>query len=312
MAKKIYIGEILGEVMSKVEALQVDMQSVANQMLDVAKNTSYLENLYLVTGRRANVTYSGGDNSLAARLSANLHLYSPVKTVTAGGATITYAGGYMQQHKIMSTATTNIAADVTDYVKCLIKIKLTSSNTNPSYPGTFVAEIDGVPIAGTSLSALNAAPEDSALLEIDLSAVTSLSIDFKITDNGNSGTTAKIFLYFEDSNGYVYTLFPTGSAAVSAQKITLAADNIAASFTLSPVTGLAIAQWDCLTWLISNGNVFDKVDVLDSSGNVLISGLSSGEALSELTTLEFYLRFHFQVDDTISPVLESVSYLYMT
>lgn len=315
MAKKIYIGEILGEVMSKVEALQVDMQSVANQMLDVAKNTSYLENLYLAVDRRSNVTYSSGDSTLAARLTANLHLFSPNKTVTAGsGVTPTYAGGYLKLLKTTSGSSTSniVIADVTDYEKCFFKAKLITpvdAGTN-----TFSAEIDGVVIPGSDLSSTTAAPAETDWIEIDTSDITALAIDC-IINAGSFYTPAadtRVFVVFQSADGHRYNLFPNGSAAVVGNKITLAADNIAACFTLAPVTGISIAQWDCLTWIMSNNNEYLKVEILDNAGNLLVSDIKRAEALGNDIPVDFYLRVFMQEDDSNIPALEAVSYLYLT
>lgn len=309
MAKKIYIGEILGEVMSKVEALQVDMQSVANQMLDVAKNTSYLENLYLAVDRRSNVTYSSGDNTLAARLTANLHLFSPNKTVTAGSATtVTYAGGYMKMVRTYGSSGTNVnIADVSDYDKCLLKVKLTTGAT-----GTFLAEIDGVEIPGSSISATSVVPSETAWIEIDTSTLSSLSIDCIISAAVGSNSTAYVFIVFQDADGYKYNLFPNGSAAIASNKITLATDNVSACFTLKQVTGISIAQWDCLTWIMSNNNEYLKVEILDNAGNLLVSDIKHAEALGNDIPVDFYLRVFMQEDDSNIPALEAVSYLYLT
>lgn len=308
MAKKIYIGEILGEVMSKVEALQIDMQSVANQMVDVAKNTSYLENLYLAVDRRSNVTYSSGDNTLAARLSSNLH--TEEISHTNGAGLIDDSGGV--KFNISSTPqaqNTTLELDVSEFEEVLFIPKAYADGNM-----TVGCYVDDVLIPDTDITPANPVTVGTRV-SYDTSAIDTLTIQLKTFREltAMSGYYALAEFYGVKADGTKVYLSYKDSTQVLSNKITIAAAGFEnASFTLIPITGISIAQWDCLTWLISSNNIKSRIDILDLSGNLLLSDIKSGEALSELDTIDFYLRFFIEKVESISPVLEAVSYLYLT
>lgn len=310
MAKKIYIGEILGEVMSKVEALQIDMQSVANQMVDVAKNTSYLENLYLAVDRRSNLTYSSGNNTLAARLSSNLHTEEISHTNGAGliddsgGVKFNISGAPKEKN-------TTLELDVSDFEEVLFIPKAYKDYT---YGMTVGCYVDDVLIPDTDITPADPVTVGTRV-SYDTSAIDTLTIQLKTNRemDGLTGYYALAEFYGVKADGTKLYLSYKDSTQVLSNKITIAAAGFEnASFTLKPITGISIAQWDCLTWLISSNNIKSRIDILDSSGNLLLSDIKSGEALSELDTIDFYLRFFIEKVESISPVLEAVSYLYLT
>lgn len=298
MAKKIYIGEILGEVMSKVEALQVDMQNVANQMIEVATNTSYLQNLYLMEGRRNVITYSQGDDTLQARKSAtNVPLKIDNIVTLAGGAT-----------ENTTTCTLGGPDNSTATFNCtgLDEIKFLPTFTGYTFGAvTMELYVDDVLIQSKFVGMKQTVVGDPVVIDVSALSTTIL----KFVTGGGSCTLSKIVLVYSD--GKIEALYPGESAAIVNKKITIATYYESALFTLKPITGITWGGWDCVTWKINNDNGFTKVSVLSSDGTLLIDDLKSGEALTSISTLDFYLLFHIQEDNSLVPELEAVSYLYL-
>ncbi len=312
MAKKIYIGEILGEVMNKVSYLQADMQAVANQMVAVAKNTSYLENLYLATGRRSNVTYSAGDDTLSARKTADLHLETI--SYTLGEATTLNSFGGFTFYRAINDSGSLESMNTID-VSSFSELSFIPYVDEVSDTGLVEVhlEIDDVLVPGSALSATEPGKVFGSRLSIDCSGLDVLELKMVIETPSGIGRYCGISsVYGKLANGSIKLWNYAASSVISLKKIKVASGFDSAQFTLMPVTGLAVAGWDCITWLIENNNEYTRIDVLDSGGNLLLRNIKSGEALSELNAISFYLRFTFQKIGGVSPELAAVSYLYLT
>lgn len=309
MAKKIYIGEILGEVMSKVEALQVDMQNVSEKMVEVANNTIYLENLYLSSSRRSSNTFSAGDDSLGVRRATTK---IPALTYTVNSLSTSGFNILKQSNNVAGIYTGSATFDVTNYDYLELKSYVNYSNID-SY---CLLKIDGVEIVDSKVFGAASPPHYSEVINIDCTSITSLEIvvDIYLPANYLYGMNGGIFYPVGITNdGKRIPITSTASSVVSSKKITIASGYDSAVFNLSQVTGLSIAGWDCITWMISNDNPYTKVDVLDLSGNLIISDIKSGQSLlNDLNTIDFILLFYIQSEDGVKPALEAVSYLYLT
>lgn len=310
----IYLSEMLKALQSDMTNMSSDMQNVVAQMVVVAKNTSYLENLYLATGRRSVITYSSGDDTLDVRKSADVNLITKPSYIVGGNTTAETASKCFRTKDSDSAATGTITIDTTDMVSIKFIPHLNYSSQGSQNVAAAV-KIDDVLVPGTDLTA--ALPYQNITgseVEIDVSALTEVVLTITVTAgigfvNGNYDLEQMRAVY---AGGDIEHFFVAGSSAIAANKITIASGYEAASFTLLPLTGIAVAGWDCFTWIISGNNAHTRVDVLDASGNVLLEDIKSGEALSELQTLTFYLHFHIQKNGLITPALEAVSYLYLT
>lgn len=309
---KIYISEILGEVITKVGYLQADMQAVANQMIAVAKNTSYLENLYLATGRRSNVTYSSLADTLSARKTANLHLTS-ISHTNGSYVTDGLNGMKFYYNGAGATVESTTQIDLTDFVEFSFIPYVQGAASGGSLTGSL--KIDDVIVPGSQLTS-NGVPAplvEGARVTIDCSAMSVETFKFYVTKDSNVFSTYGIkYAYGTTALGRTLNVDNTASSVVTAKAITMAADYDLTQFTLAPITGISLAGWDCFTWMISNDNSKTIVDVVDGSGVLLLSDIKSGEALNKLDTPTFYLRFNIEKVGGIAPALESVSYLYLT